>query len=113
MKPSSVDGGRLEYKRITQAGSELPRHVTNCRGSFVFQARAKQVLKYKDGNTVSPKDNTKRNAFRAFYQSSPCTAGLADSHDSAVRTNISISTTFGGRSGLHYGSVDRTILGET
>jgi len=36
MKPSSVDGGRLEYKPTTQAGSELPRHVTICRGSSIF-----------------------------------------------------------------------------
>lgn len=36
--------------------------------SFVREARVKQVLKYKDGSTVSSEDSAERNAFRAFYQ---------------------------------------------
>ncbi len=44
MKPSFEDGGHLEYrqkkkKRITQAGSELPRHMTIGQGSFVIQVK--------------------------------------------------------------------------
>ena len=40
--------------------------------SFVQEARAKQVLKYKDGSTASPKDSAERNVFRAFYQITGC-----------------------------------------
>ena len=39
MKPSLADGGHLEYKPITQAGSELPRQFVTCRGSLICQVK--------------------------------------------------------------------------